>query len=177
MNYRLEQFDRAKRFLNRIRQFYAGEGIPYEENKNHDDDVISFFIHCYHVKDWIITSNKIGPSKKEVENYINNNEALRICADICNGEKHYKLQRNSRTGKQPHMASRNYSATYYTPASGQPARIKGSYKILSKEHFFDALELAEACVELWDRFISEKIREHLTSCSSRRRTRRAVAEF
>ncbi len=158
MNQSLEQLERTKRFLNRIRKLYAGEGIPYEENKNYDDDVISFFIHCYHVKDWIITSNKIGISKKEVENYINDNEALRICADLCNGEKHFKLQRNSRTGKQPHLASRNYSTLYFTPESGQPPRIKSSYKILSKDSFFDALELAEACVELWDAFINDKMK-------------------
>ncbi len=162
MNYRLEQLERAKRFLNRIRQLYVGGGIPYEEKKNHDDDVISFFIHCYHVKDWIVTSNKIGLTKDEVENYINDNEALKICADLCNGEKHYKLQRNGRTGKQPHLAYRNYSALYYTPESGQPPRIKGSYKILSKDSFFDALELAEACIELWDTFINDKIKEHFS---------------
>jgi len=163
MDKSLEQLERAKRFLNRIRQLYAGEGIPYEENKNHDDDVISFFIHCYHVKDWIINSNKIGISKEEVEDYINNNEALRICADLCNGEKHFKLQRNSRTGKQPHIASRNYSNLYFTPESGLLPRITGSYKILSKDNFYDALKLAEACIELWDAFISDKTKLHLTS--------------
>ena len=162
MNQNLEQLERAKRFLNRIRQLYAGEGTPYEENKNHDDDVISFFIHCYHVKDWIINSNKIGISRKEVENYINDNEALRICADLCNGEKHFKLQRNSRTGKQPHLASRNYSNLFFTPESGQRPRIKGSYKILSKDSFYDALKLAETCVELWDAFINDKTRQNLT---------------
>jgi hypothetical protein len=53
----MEQIEITRRYLERIRQIYLG--VPYVENKQYyADDVCSFFIHCYHIKDWILKLNR-----------------------------------------------------------------------------------------------------------------------
>ena len=55
-----------------------------------EDPVYTFFEHCYHLKDWIKednTAQKLGVDKF-VEDFINNNNCLRVCADLCNASKH-----------------------------------------------------------------------------------------
>ena len=55
------------------------------------DDVMTFFIFCYHIKDYILNDCSLHIKRKTIEAFINSNEYLRICADICNGTKHLKL--------------------------------------------------------------------------------------
>jgi hypothetical protein len=108
----MEQFERAKRYLSRIEKIYEGvfSSEPHDTDC-YDDDVISFFIHCHHIRDWIIHLNKLDITTKQVDNYIDSHKALRICADLANGSKHCQLTRTLRTEKQPYIAGkeRRYS--------------------------------------------------------------------
>jgi hypothetical protein len=152
----MEQFERVKRYLSRIKNIYegfsCGEGYG---KKTLEDDVISFFIHCYHIRDWTIDLNKIGMTATDIDEFINQHVALRICADLANGSKHCELKRRSRTESQPHIVMKTYdSSTWLCGDAGQKI-IKGKYIILSGEEFYDALELAEECVSLWSNFIEK----------------------
>ncbi len=150
----LSQLERSRRYLERIERLYEGRAPVHENQSYHDDDVISFFIHCYHVRDWILQLNKIGITRKEVDEFISQNLALSICADLCNGEKHCRLERSMRTERQPHLASKSYSVTHFTPASGEEPRTSGSFRILANGEFLDALSLARECIQLWEQFIA-----------------------
>lgn len=46
----MEQVERTERYLNRIRKIYEGTSILWEERRYYEDDVISFFMHCYHMR-------------------------------------------------------------------------------------------------------------------------------
>jgi hypothetical protein len=153
MSYSLTQFDRAKRYLERLHHIYEGTYFPVDCADYYDDEVVSFFIHCYHIRDWILHLSKVPISAKEIDDFINMHEELKICADFCNGEKHCSLERAKRTGRQPHLSSREYQVTHFAPESGVPPTYKAKYKILSGEKVFDALDLANRCVELWEGFI------------------------
>jgi hypothetical protein len=150
---KMEQIERSRRYLVRMSEMYRA--APFREDKEQfADDVLSFFIHAYHIRDWIAELNKIGIRKEDVDAFMNQHEELRICADLCNGSKHCHL-RSARTGKEPHLASRSFisSGTNDVMHSTQC-----KFSVFTGEKFIDALELAERCMELWDDFVGQMSR-------------------
>lgn len=154
----MEQLEIVKRYLERIEAIYVGVPLLPSSNKEYyDDDVISFFIHCYHIRDWIIHLNKLGISPTEVDGYINNNRALSVCADLANGSKHCRLTRATRTEDQPHVSGRErYTSTY----GDEVSIMKCKYRIMSNKQTLDALALAKECVSLWDNFVAKITEAH-----------------
>ncbi len=148
----MEQLERTRRYLKRLREIY--NQVPYitDTREYYIDDVYSFFIHCYHIRDWIIHLNLLGLGEKDVDAFINEHNELRICADLCNGTKHCELKRKLRTSRQPHLASWTFSSD---GMNDKMETTKGKFCILSGDKFYDALELAESCMKLWDEYISE----------------------
>ena len=115
----MEQLQRSKRYLSRIRSMYHGVALDENKTAKHlDDDVISFFIHCYHIRDWIIHLNKLGIISKDVDDFINQHDALKICADFANGAKHCKLIRNTRTDGKPHIAYKKQNSSIWYSDNG-----------------------------------------------------------
>lgn len=159
----LAQLDRGRRYLERLKHIYEGTYVAVDSPDYYDDEVVSFFIYCYHIRDWILHLSKLPVSSKQIDDFINQHEELKICADFSNGEKHCHLKRSTRTGHQPHLGYREYKVTHYTPESGISSRRKATYKILSGTKSFDVLELAERCVELWEEFITYQQQCYLNS--------------
>ena len=60
--------------------------------------MLAFFMNCYHLKDWIKNDISDTSLNAAVEDYINQNACLKLCADICNGAKHLDLT-HSRFGE------------------------------------------------------------------------------
>ena len=85
------QLERIKRYYKRFKNI--NNGRPHTDSTDYYmDDIFSFFINCYHLKDWLINDPSYTKRKKsEIEKYITKTESLSICADICNGLKHLKL--------------------------------------------------------------------------------------
>ena len=168
----MEQFERAQRYLVRMRAIYAGvfEG---ERSKNDcEDDVMSFFVHCYHIKDWIVHLNNIGMTSKQVDTFIDQNECLRICADLSNGAKHCTLTKMTRTATQRHVVGRKYETSTWFTGSGGGKVLKGAYSIMTAAGVIDALSLAEDCMHCWSTFI-ERMQGTFESQSSVNETRDA----
>jgi hypothetical protein len=113
--------------------------------------VYSFFIHCHHIGDWIIQLNIVGVSEKDINAFINAHKELRICADLCNGTKHCVLTKKMRTVRQPHLAGMSFTSI---EMPDQICTIKGKFQILSENEFYDALDIAESCMRLWDDFVA-----------------------
>jgi hypothetical protein len=145
----MEQLDRATRYLERMREIYAGTFSTHHDKDRYEDDVVSFFVHCHHVGDWFTQLNKVGMTQAQVNAFINRHEALRVCADLCNGSKHYKLTRTLRTGRQPHIALKQYKASTWLTNGGGGEVLEGRYSILTASGTIDALALAEQCLKLW----------------------------
>lgn len=84
----LEQFQRLKRWhdiLNKFRYENASES----KTDFQVDCIYTFFINCFHLKDWLIHSDVV--TSNEINDFINNNLEMQICRDICNGVKHLSL--------------------------------------------------------------------------------------
>lgn len=49
------------------------------------DMLLTFFLNCYALRDWLINSNALAV--KIIDGEINNNLAMRLCRDLCNRSK------------------------------------------------------------------------------------------
>lgn len=141
------QFDRAKRWFDRFTQINDGRYHTISSN-NYLDEVYAFFQNCYHLKDWIKNDETAGDFSTSVENYVNNNRHLRLCADICNGSKHFKLNKQ-KSGENPRMRSKHHKLNLST----DPPVIAIQYSIVTDSGILDAYDLAKKCMAAWDSFL------------------------
>ena len=144
-----EQHERTKRWYER---FKSSSVDTHEHNlpstDYYQDDLYAFFINCYHIKDWIKNDPKVAKSVKDLtEPYINSNPDLRVCADLCNGSKHFRLT-NKRTATGANIGPRNFSLSL---GQGLP-KIKIKYNIICDGKVQDAHKLAEDCMKAWKIF-------------------------
>lgn len=61
---------------------------------HYEDGVWSFFIHCWHVRDWLKYDTTVDAAARN--RALQAAEAslwLQVCADLANGRKHFELQR------------------------------------------------------------------------------------
>jgi hypothetical protein len=139
-----------------MEDIYAGVFSSSGHNKEaYDDDVVSFFIHCYHIRDWVWRLNRVGITVRQIDSFIDRHKPLRICADLANGSKHCKLTRSLRTDRQPYISgTERRISTWFTDNGGREV-MKCKYTIVSDTELIDALELARECVRLWDSYVSE----------------------
>jgi len=161
----MEQIERAERYLQRVREIYQGIFSVSHDKARYEDDLLSFFMHCYHIRDWIIHLNKVGVTAKQVDEFIARHEALNICADLCNGSKHCRLTRSPRSGSQPHVTTKAYRSANWHAGSGGGDVIRGKYGILTKSGIIDALLLAEQCMALWRKFVCDMEKIYLEMAS------------
>jgi hypothetical protein len=141
----VEQLERTRRALSRLRDIYSGcrHDRPSEEYR---DDVLCFFQNCYHLKDWL----KNDPSRlfraDDVEKHVNQNRELQLCADLCNGSKHLVLSK-PRSAENPRLGGQSVEIDLGANA------IKLRYAVDTDLGPVDVLDLAERCTELWASFI------------------------
>lgn len=159
----LEQFERAKRWhtvLNCFRNARISEDAVDQDR--HIDDIYAFFINCFHLKDWIVYSRP--DLKNIVQQFVNENEALQICRDICNSTKHFSLIHPS-TSETPFGHSkllREFQAIML-PGEDYPVRNQ-QYIILCDDKKHNVFMLADKCIELWTNFLrTNKLLQHSQS--------------
>lgn len=145
----LEQYERMLRWYGRFRNLTEGRNHTIA-SENYVDEIYSFFLNAYHMKDWIKNDPSLQQSVREnAETYVNSNRDLRVAADVANALKH--LDRNSdRSGENP-----NFGAKEYGLALGGTPRISISYKINVVSGSLDAYTLATGCVEAWRKFLTQ----------------------
>ena len=71
------------------------KALVQQEGNLLNDSIINLYTYGYHIKDWLKKENYT-----DVENFINNNPELKVCADLCNGSKH-KILMSIRSNKDP----------------------------------------------------------------------------
>ncbi|KGI76887.1 hypothetical protein [Oleiagrimonas soli] len=151
----MEQMNRAHRYLERMRAQYEGVDSARGSKQQLLDDVISFFMHCHHIRDWIVHLNKVGVTSRQVDAFIDAHPELQVCADLCNGSKHCKLDRTIRSGRQPHIAGETYRKSTWLTGDGGICIVQCRYTILTATGPIDALALAEKCMKLWNEYVGQ----------------------
>jgi hypothetical protein len=118
------------------------------------DDVYSFFIHCYHIKDWLKNDSDYNKhSNKEIETYINQTQALAICADICNGLKHLKLE-SSRSGSAPRISNKDVFLDFIKLDDDNALLLqKISVTIEHDGKQINAFDISTQAIQAWTKFL------------------------
>lgn len=170
-----DMYDRIGRLLVKIRD-------QNRSNLEYKDDLDSFFIYCFHMKDHL--KNEGALSHTIVESFVDGNRYLRLCADLANRTKHLVLSRsirdNASFGKKSigvniHttvMVSDSVSITVLdnkgnkisssevSSDKSKPSQLNGEveidqhYEVLDNHgNIFNALDLAEKCFDAWAVFL------------------------
>ncbi len=145
------------------------------------DATKSFFVECYHFKDWLKKDSRIT-RPQDVEDCINASHSLSLAADLCNSLKHAGLDKTPRSGMNLDRINMAYSLDL--PSTIEPGQIKfernpsdGDTITISYSNragrpiatakvvltvggkTYDALGVAAECVNDWDDFLlNHKIR-------------------
>lgn len=149
----VEQLERVKRLHQRFKKI--NDGFEHTQaSQNYDDDVYAFFLNCYHLKDWI-KNDPYCAAWPDVEAFINANQDLQVCADLCNGLKHLVLTR-PRSAGSPQFAGEKISLNISDGLGVQASvSIAISYEIATTNRdTLDAFSLASSCVSAWEQFIA-----------------------
>jgi hypothetical protein len=154
----MEQLERAKRYLIRIRRNekgFDGAGSP-EHFENALDDVFAFFLIAYHVKDWIVQSGEYNVTMAQANRFIAKHRELRACADLCNTTKHLEL-RQSWTKNTAQISEACTFMNFSGKTATAPEIIHHTayyFAIKSEGREYLVSKLAEKCIELWGTFLA-----------------------
>lgn len=143
----IEQLKRVKRWHKRLEEIYLGR--EHSRDTDYYQDVLySFFQNCFHLKDWLITSRVINGNV--INTFINSEDSLKICRDICNGSKHFKIT-NPSIDPNIKIKNRNFSLSI----GNQPTQIKIIYWIEASGSSYHAFDIATHCLVLWEKFLKQ----------------------
>jgi hypothetical protein len=96
-----DQLDRTRRFLGRVEATSAQSDVRYQ------DDVWCFFQNCLNLYDWIQNELRLSEATKaQIRADVDAVPCLRICYDIANGTKHYKLTSAKVGARHSHINTR-----------------------------------------------------------------------
>ena len=145
-----EQLDRIKRLEADISRFSVSSDNNYEKAI---DAFTSFFIQCYHLRDWLAESRF---SRRDIDIFISESFSLSLCRDMANKQKHKTIDKyepqNHLVEHKIHNDSNIVTSIvrYY-----DPFRKENRFGIDVQEFgtLIDVIDLAEKCVDEWERFL------------------------
>lgn len=81
-----DQYDRMLRSRRRLQQPVPSKG---DSSVGYDDDVMHFFMDCWHLKDWIAGDKALDEKlRKTIKDEIHAESSLEIAQGLANGWKH-----------------------------------------------------------------------------------------
>lgn len=142
-----EQLDRIKRLREDLERFSIATDDNFE---NAVDAFTSFFIQCYHLRDWLAESRYL---RRDIDAFINQSNSLALCRDLANKQKHKQIALYEPRHSLAERKGRGVSipvVSYYDP-SRKTQRF--GLDMEEFETMIDVIDLAEKCVEEWERFL------------------------
>jgi len=110
------------------------------------DFVLAFFLNCYALRDWLQKSQMV--SAIDLDTLFRANSDLQICRDICNGSKHFEINKPSIDAK--FSIVREYVPDPYYGRLAYPVE---RLVILAGQHQREIAELVQACLKAWSDFL------------------------
>lgn len=92
-----EQYDRMIRSRDALLETAKGSGHQVVSGDQARDVLIHFYMDAYQLKDWIKNDHAAGIAPATIEGFVNSTPELRLCADLANGAKHFRLS-HAKTG-------------------------------------------------------------------------------
>ena len=142
-----EQWERVKRYFERFERLSRTGRIHDTNSENYVDDIYSFFIHCYHLKDWI-EKDPSSPLRTDVKSFGKKSKSFQICRDLCLGAKHLTV-----TSPTSDLATHELGR--------KRVNFNVSTRVLSMRVFVqtsagerEAFDVAKKCMGEWEAFLS-----------------------
>ncbi len=163
------QFCRTERWLARLEAVYDGRYKPIGSFDDPLDSVPAFFLNCYHVKDWLKNKPQwhddvdSGVKRSAVEQFVKESEALKICGDICNGNKHSDFDCAPLSGGPLDLLSVRTRVDSTVGAAITTTR----YTLRTARGETDVYALAKECLDSWRNFIFRSTPDSLQALASR----------
>jgi len=167
-NHWKEQYERIRRWYEKTRKVDYYENFRNKEYHNdkeiwidlllHQNSITdegldiyyTFFINCYHLKDWLLHS-KVLPNKEILDEFFHRDEYMRICHIVCTGSKHLKIDNNKILDPKDKYGTR----VEYDPSRPNSEK-DGSVKtrlIYINGKTYDLMDLAKDCMQAVDNFL------------------------
>lgn len=154
----LGYFGLVKRQYNRLKLIH--DGVPFKpgpitfDSGDLELDFFTFFLFCYHFKDWVKNDPGVDEEAKVgVEDFIDSRPYLSYCADLANGVKHLRLDRRQRSIRRPRFKVARREL-HWSPES---VAVLDSMTIETDEGEIEAFDLASKCLAAWQDFIDKHI--------------------
>ncbi len=151
-NYQIARLERMYNFVTSDKKFKDLD-MPLQI-----DIILSFFMHCYHLKDWLIES---GIDKKTVSDFIHNTYELQVCRNLTNSTKHLELDPKRQSPpqifdwKKVHLPS-PISRTY-DPFAKILGEEETKYLVISVDgKEINCKDFMKRCMQKWYEFLDNK---------------------
>jgi hypothetical protein len=143
-----EQYARVLRSLARIQ-------VQNRPRQEYEDDLLHFFMDCWHLKDWIANDGTLSEAvHKAILDSVHSSHILLVCRDLANRSKHLVLRGRTMDGRL--AADFPSDAGEPLQADGSAARIRQiHFMVLEDELAYDALYFAQEAVREWKALLSE----------------------
>lgn len=146
-----DQLDRSVRWYERFRDLTHGREHTMG-SENYADEIFAFFQNCYHLKDWIQNDTQVPPSMAAgVWPAVNQSVALELCADLCNSQKHFTLNRPPQSGSVPISGPKHWGLAL---GVGEHPIINLKVEIQSGSQVLDGFTVATDAMRDWTAFIN-----------------------
>jgi len=149
----LEQWLRVNRLFELVSLVELGKISDEQIYKYKFDLYLSFFVQCYHLRDWIVNSKVV--KSHEIDEFIKSSYEFGLCRNLCLGVKHYHVTKPS----TPQMADFSQDVGIKIPIvrEYEPySNTKERTRILADGKNHDALDLATRCINQWRQFLEQK---------------------
>lgn len=153
-----EQYDRMHRSYERLLAVLCGEHPDARSSDTARDALYHFFEDAYHLKDWIKATSTpaIG---KQIEERIKVSKPLSLCADLCNGIKHFRLDPKHHPKTGDHSTAFTAQDVTVRPAAAgtglPPQPALHAWRFASQGKTRDAVALAGEIVRAWDTLLHD----------------------
>jgi hypothetical protein len=150
------QINRVGRWYKRFKIIDDGD-LHNRPSEEREDDMYAFFLNCHYLKDWVKKDPALA-SLGDVEQLINGCPELCICADLCNGNKHFKLTKKPRSDLSPQRGPKRVALDIHV-GSPEPLVIQVKYEIETTAGTRDAFKIATECMNAWAHFLGIKVED------------------
>jgi hypothetical protein len=140
------QYDRVRRWHCLVQ--HIGRQRKEGDTQQEHDFLYAFFQNCYHLRDWLKNSDTVRPATLAA--FFRLNEPMLVCRDICNGTKHWQIDRPSIDAD--FSIGREYVPTGWP---GDRPHANESWFIISGQSKYDVFQLADTCMALWESFLRD----------------------
>jgi hypothetical protein len=144
-----QQWSRVERWYLRFSETNSGRRHD-RESDYYQDEAYAFFQNAYHLKDWLKNDPNSSAIVSDIEQVISQSRNLSLCADLCNGSKHLRLDR-PRASADTKIGQRHFSV-----GLSEPQTISARYVVESAGASYDAFAVAGGCMQEWRAYLSAK---------------------